>query len=58
MFLLCLQIIAQMVELFVETLTREKAVAVYECNLAHICNRKLNGKACGQTHPPIVTPGW
>ena len=24
---------------------------LYECHFAHVCNRKINGKACAQLHP-------
>ena len=36
---------------------RVRGCTLYECNFAHICNRKVNGKACGQSHPSHSHPG-
>ena len=30
---------------------RIKGFILYECHFAHVCNRKVNGKACAQSHP-------
>ena len=31
---------------------RAKGCTLFECNFAHMCNRNMNGKACGHSHPP------
>ena len=28
-----------------------KGCTLYECKVTHVCSRKVNGKACGQSHP-------
>lgn len=30
---------------------RVKGCTLYDCHFAHVCNRKINGKACAQHHP-------
>lgn len=30
---------------------RIKGCTLFECHFAHVCNRKVNGKACAQSHP-------
>ena len=30
---------------------RAKGCTLFECNFAHMCNHKVNGEACGQSHP-------
>ena len=35
---------------------RPKGCTLYECNFTHVCNRKVNGKACGQSHPSYSHP--
>ena len=30
---------------------RAKGCTLVECHFAHTCNRKVNGRACGQSHP-------
>ena len=34
---------------------RARGCTLFECNFAHVCNRKIEGKACGQSHLPTVT---
>ena len=36
---------------------RLKGCTLYECHFAHQWNRKVNGKACGQSHPSHSHPG-
>ena len=36
---------------------RLKGCTLYECHFAHQCNRKVNGKACRQSHPSHSHPG-
>ena len=35
---------------------RPRGCTLYECHFAHVCNRKVNGKACGQLHPSHTHP--
>jgi len=30
---------------------RVKGCTLFDCNFAHVCSRKVNGKACAQSHP-------
>ena len=30
---------------------RAKGCTLVECHFVHVCNRKVNGRACGQSHP-------
>ena len=30
---------------------RAKGCTLYECHFAHVCNRQVNGRACGLAHP-------
>ena len=33
-----------------------KGCTLYECHFAHVCNWKVNEKACGQVHPSHTHP--
>lgn len=36
---------------------RTKGCTLHECHFAHVCNRQINGRACGQVHPSHSHPG-
>ena len=35
---------------------RPRDCTLYECHFPHVCNRKVNGKACGQSYPSHTHP--
>ena len=36
---------------------RQKGCTLHDCNISHVCNRKINGKACGTNHPSYQHSG-